>query len=97
MKQNRTKKSKNLVLRIAVAAFTVYIVFSMVTLRVDIAKRNEELETLQKQCEEQSLVNQDIERLISLSDDDAYIEKIAREELGYVYPEEIVFIDVSGS
>ena len=79
MRQNKTKKSKSLVLRIAVAVFTVYVVFSMVTLRVDIAKRNEELATLAKQCEEQKLVNQDIERLISLSDDNDYIEKIARE------------------
>ena len=38
----------------------------------------------------------EVQELESLSQSDAYIEKVAREKLGLVKPDEMVFVDVSG-
>ena len=35
-------------------------------------------------------------RLYSSGDNDAYIERIARDRLGYVSPDERIYIDMSG-
>lgn len=38
----------------------------------------------------------EVEDLDTLSQSDAYIEKVAREKLGLVLPDETVFVDVTG-
>ena len=48
-------------------------------------------------CEEQRAYNEEIEEILSREDDSEYIERVAREKLGYAYPDERVYIDISGS
>lgn len=39
--------------------------------------------------------NADLKRIIDSGDIDAYMEKLAREEYGYAYPDEFRFYDTS--
>ena len=50
---------------------------------------------MQQQCQQQIEENKEVERLLAMSADKDYIERIARERLGYAYPDEKVYIDSS--
>ena len=55
------------------------------------------LAAIEQQNEEQRIANKELERMLSDGTEEEYIERIAREKLGYAYPEEQVLIDISGS
>lgn len=92
-KQRKSQKSK--LLKVAVCLFVVYIAYSIVVQQLEIRERKMTLETLQQQCVKQEAGNKEVERLLAMSDDKDYIERIAREKLGYAYPDEKVYIDSS--
>ncbi len=93
--EKRKKTSKSRLLKIAVCLFMVYIVYSIVMQQLEIRERKMLLESVQQQCQEQSEVNKEVERLLAMSANKDYIERIAREKLGYAYPDEKVYIDSS--
>lgn len=43
------------------------------------------------------IANKELERILSDGTEEEYIERIAREQLGFAYPEEQVLVDISGS
>lgn len=67
-----------------------------VTLQPDISDNYEKVEQLEFEisCEKQRV--EEIDLMTEKADTDEYIEKIAREKLGMVRADEIVFIDISG-
>lgn len=93
--EKEKKASKSRLLKIAVCLFMVYIVYSIVAQQLEIRERRMLLESVQQQCQVQSEENKEVERLLAMSADRAYIERIAREKLGYAYPDERVYIDSS--
>ena len=50
---------------------------------------------LQAKVEQQTNENKELQQLLDSGMDRAYIEKIAREKLGYVSPRERVFVDIT--
>ena len=92
-KQKKTSKSR--LLKIAVCLFVVYIAYSTVVQQLEIRDRKITLEAVQQQCQQQIEENKEVERLLAMSADKDYIERIARERLGYAYPDEKVYIDSS--
>ena len=93
----KTKARKNVLARVSVLLFLCYVVFSLVRIQGDIQKNREQLAALEQQNEEQRIANKELERVLSDGTEEEYIERIAREQLGYAYPEEQVLIDISGS
>lgn len=93
--EKEKKSSKSRLLRIAVFLFVIYIAYSIVMQQLEIQQRKSALEDIQLQCQEQEEANQEMERLLAMSTDKDYIERIAREKLGYAYPDEKVYIDSS--
>ena len=83
-------------MRLAIVSFTVYMLITIIGLQADIRKSEEQLAELEAQVTEQQLVNDEIERLIAGGNDEESAERIAREKLGYVMPDEKVYIDMSG-
>lgn len=61
------------------------------------AAKNYELrrsyESMQQELKEQQAIKKDIENSIKYSDQDEYVEKIAREKLNMIKSNEIVFVD----
>ncbi len=101
-KTRNTKRGSNWVLYIAVVAFVLYIAVTIVDQNVKIRSAQDELAelddkiSLQKiKIEELKTVAEAVEKndLDSYSD---YIERIAREELGYVKSGEVVYINIAG-
>ena len=98
MAQKPKKKSrKNFIMRLCVFAFVAYAAVLLIDMQVTLSSRKQELESLRASVEEQRLANKELERQLAVGVDDAYIEREARAKLDFVYPEERVFIDISGS
>lgn len=93
----KRKYKKSPIMRMCVVAFSCYIVFVMVGLQVEIADRKQELDDIKNKTEVQRIANKETERLLTMRHDEDYVERIARERLGFSYPDERVLIDISGS
>lgn len=91
------KKKKNVILSVIIALVVVYVVFLMVDMQVSLAAKKEELQLLEQEYEIRRMENKDLKRQIANGVDEEEVERVAREQLEYVAPEEKVFIDISGS
>ena len=90
------KKNKNLI-GVLCAIFLTVLFFVMVGamyVRAEILfETRQQLEQCQKEQKKVVDKNRELVNKIAYHDSDKYIEKIAREQLGLVKPNEIVFVD----
>lgn len=91
----RKKKKVNLLTKVLVTAFAVYAAFTMVSLQVKIEDMKEAQSQLKRELELQQLLNAELYHATSGGIDRDYVAKLAREDLGYIFPGELVFQDVS--
>ncbi len=89
-------KRKSVILRILLLAFSVYIIVSMTNLQIQLIDRTRELKSGEALLEAKNLQIEELVRLLDSGTEAELIEKAARERLGYVYPEEQVYVDLSG-
>lgn len=98
MKAAEPKKTKKgTFLKIAVIAFAGYLLFSLITTQANINKKQKELDALRKEYTESLIRNEELQKTLDSYGTDEFIEEQAREKLGYAYPEEHFYIDVSGT
>ncbi len=83
--------------KMAAFGLCVYFTASIITCRIELFKENRVLEDIRNKIEIQQLENDELERIINSEDNDEYIERIAREKLGYAGVDERVFVDLAGS
>ena len=100
--QNEKKRYARLVRRhklalFAVAMLCVCLVFSIVNTQLEIYKQKKALAELMEKINETQLENDELSRVVYGEDEEAYIERVAREKLGYAAVGERVFEDVSGT
>lgn len=91
----RKKKKVNLLTKVLVTAFAVYAAFTMVSLQLRIDAMEKTKSKLERELELQQLLNAELYHATSGGIDSAYVAKLAREDLGYIFPGELVFQDVS--
>ena len=87
------KGDTNLLIRIAAAFFIVLCLVSIIELQVRMNTLNAEKEKLNEQLKE---LREDVAELnyrIGLPYDKNYAAKVARDILGYHYPDELLFIN----
>lgn len=70
-----------------------YFGFNMLKQEIKMNQQDQKILDLKKQIAEVEDTNTDLDRLIQYSDSEEYIEKIARERLGWVKKDEIIFIE----
>lgn len=95
--KNKTRKLKGIVVAVALLVFTIYVVISLVFIGNDIKEKHQETIKLQDQIVDTETINQELQELIDNGADADYIIKIAREKLGLVFPDERVYVDISGN
>ncbi|MBR4949711.1 MAG: septum formation initiator family protein [Clostridia bacterium] len=89
---------KVLFVRIAAIAVCIYCFINIVSLQTKIISlKNGELSELNQQKYDQQLKNQQLEDVVNSKLDEEFIEKIAREVLGYGAPGEKVYEDIAGN
>ena len=100
MAKRKTKKKpqRALVLIKVISVLVIaYVVVSLVQLQIDLVNKKQELAALNSQITAQQQENASLQTVVDTGGDLSFIEKIAREQLGYVSPDERVYIDISGS
>ncbi len=83
--------------RIVVFIAAAYLLVQLTQVQISIYRQRQVLEDLNLQCLDQKAENDSVERYLSMQDDTQLVEQIAREKLGFAYPDEVVFIDAAGS
>ena len=94
----KVKKKSFILLYVAIFAFAVYAVITLVNQYIEISDKKQQLAELKNQISVQEIKNEDIEKVKNYTGEelDEYIEKIAREELEYLGQGERVFVNISG-
>ncbi len=87
---------KKIIIIVTLAVFILYLLVSLVTVNIDIRERQNELAKLNEQLENQQILNSELSDMIDSGDVEDYLMRIAREKYGYVFPDEEVYIDISG-
>lgn len=97
-KRSGNKRLFNMFLSMLLIIFAFYAVFTLVNQQMDIAKKQEELKNLNDSIVIQEVKNEEIKQVYELDDDenDAYIEREARQEFDYCMQGERVFINIAG-
>ena len=98
MRATEQKKPKNGVfLKVAAVAFAVYLLYSLISMQAGISKKQNELDAVRQEYTEALIRNEELQKTRDSYGTDAFVEEQAREKLGYAYPEEHFYIDVSGT
>ncbi len=92
----KTEK-KSILLRLLIVAFCAYMLISLASLYSELASSRERLAEVQTEIDETALRIEEQSNLLENCTEEELIEKAARERLGYVYPNEQVFVDISGN
>ena len=74
-----------------------FFAFHLVSLQIELSEKKEVLAKLEEQKQELMISNAEKKELIEKSDQDEFVEKIAREYFDFAYPDEQIYIDISGS
>lgn len=97
MKQRRKHFfTPGIALRFLIAGICIYLAVTFISVQMDIVSKRQQLENLTQQVQAQQAENQELQRIVEAGDEAAYMERMAREKLGYVRPDERVYIDMSG-
>ncbi len=89
-------RRKSIILRIVLLAFAVFSIVNLINLEADLLEKNREKAEKVAELEEKNLQISEALHLLEDGNEAELIEKAARERLGYVYPDEKVYQDLSG-
>lgn len=89
---------KTFLLYIAIIGFVFYAVITIINQSVEISKKRIELQKLQQQINVVEIQTQYLEKVQHYTGEELeeYIEKIAKEDMGYIGEGERIFINVAG-
>lgn len=94
--RRQPKHRKSIILRLLVLGVSVYMVATLIGLSNQLSTESAELAKLEQKRDSLIRDNEEYRDLLN-GDRDKIIEDAARERLGYVYSNEIVYIDTSGN
>ena len=93
----KPKREKSIIVRLLVLGVSVYMIITLSSLFGQLSKKRAELIERQDVLANMQLELDDLKTLLDEGTDNQIIEKAARERLGYVFSDEEVFLDISGS
>lgn len=92
----KTKRRGSFILRGVLLAFAIGMIFYLGSLIKQYSSLQNEYEKATAIRDEKALMLEEKSKLLETGDDADFIERAAREKLGYVYPDEHFYIDISG-
>ena len=75
--------------------FIVYVGYTLISQQFSLAERKSQLNAVNEQITQAEKDKEELELQLKTVNTPEYIEKVAREELGYAAPDEIVFVDAT--
>ncbi len=94
-KSKKKKRNFSFFLTLAIILLIGYFAISIISLQIDRNERNKQLEAAQSTLASKQSENEELEAILASGDDAAYIERTARDVLGYVLPGERVYFDIT--
>ena len=94
--ETRPARKRSIILRFGIFDFAVFMVISMGRLQVELVQKKDRLSAAKKQLEATELKIEELQNLLENGEESDFIERVARERLGYVYSDEEVYTDISG-
>ena len=79
---------------VLIVGAVVYLTINLISAQFELMTKKQEYWDLEQQQRRLQLKIADTQSLIDNADDALYIERIAREKLGYAYPGETIYIDI---
>lgn len=95
--KNVKNRKHSIILAVLFGALVCYFVATLISLQVKVRAEEREVADLKKSYQQQIDDNAELEMIIDSGNEAAYIEKIAREQYGYVMPDERVYYDSTAS
>lgn len=95
--KKKNRKNKSILLRLAVLGVFAYMIFTLAGLWSTLNESRTQLSEYKEQYAESQNDIDELKAMLEEGSEYKIIEKAARERLGYVYPDEQVFIDISGN
>ncbi len=80
-----------------VILFALYFIYIMIWQQISLSDKSRQIEQLQGEIEQANAQAEHLEQELENLNDPEYLEKIAREKLGLVRPNERVFVDANKS
>lgn len=90
------KRRGSIILRAVLVVFALWMIYYLGSLIKQYSSLQDEYRTVTAMRDEKALQVQEKTSLLETGDDADFIERAAREKLGYAYPDEHLFIDISG-
>ena len=81
---------------IAVICAVIYLSVSLISAQFDLMTKRQQLSILEQQQQRIEMETQDIRHVLEVEDEAEYVERVAREKLGYANPNETVYKDIQG-
>ncbi len=93
---SRPVKKRSIILRLGIFVFAVFMVVKMGQLQVELIGKRDRLNAAKQQLETTDLKVKELQNLLENGTESDFIERVARQRLGYVYSDEEVYTDISG-
>ena len=90
-------KRESVILRVVLLVFSIYVIYLLganYTEFVSVSGQKQQLEAEKADLEKKV---KEYNNLLQYGSEKDFIERAARDKLGYVYPDEQVFVDISGN
>ncbi len=99
MQYHNTRKSNAAFFVFCAVALVVgiYFISIIITTQIEIKTKENELINLQNIVLSAQAENEELQRAYENDSEEAYIERVAREKLGYYLPDERIYVDMSGN
>lgn len=94
-KANTQNRPYGIIITVITLTAFLYLIFTFASLRSDMNEKKAKLLELSAQYEQQVAENDELQKLIDDGNEKQYIEHIARQQRGYVYPDERVYYDIT--
>ena len=92
-----SKRQSSIILRIVLLLFAVFMIYYLGSLIKEFSSAGSNLNASKAKQNELELKVEELSNLLENGNDQDFIERAAREKLGYVYPDEHKYIDISGN
>lgn len=96
-KRKRRFNPRKFVFAILAVGFAAYFVYVMIWQQLMISEKNREIDALQEKINAAGQQTEKLQEELDNLNDPEYLERIAREKLGLVEPNERVFVDANKS
>ena len=95
-KSRKSRRKRSVILRLVLLAFLVYGIVTLGQIQFQLMESTRRLNAVVAAKEEVQLHNAEITAILENGTEAEFVERAARERLGYVFPNEEVFVDTSG-